>query len=147
MSEPPANLPPADYRGDPESDAIRRHLRVIAAICAAILFALAAAALIFESPFGATSLEIDTSESASAIGNAAAGIDPNTATWAELALLPGLGESVSRRIIEFREERKSHDVWPAFRRPEDLMRVKGIGAKTLQRMRPLLRFPEPATSD
>jgi len=118
-----------------------------AVVCALTLLAITAMSLLFESPSAAPRLENVRDNSNHAIGAAVAGIDPNIANWAELALLPGLGESAARRIIEFREERKSHNVWPAFRRPEDLTIVKGIGAKTLQRIRPMLRFPAPTTSD
>jgi hypothetical protein len=31
------------------------------------------------------------------------GIDPNTAQWFELAQLPGIGESLARKIVAFRE--------------------------------------------
>lgn len=147
MIDSAANPAPADYRGNPVSAAIRRVHRLVAAVCSLILLTVAALSLIMESPVATTRLENDGRNEDRAIGAAARGIDPNTATWAELALLPGLGESVAKRIIETREERKSHDVWPAFQQPEDLLLVKGIGEKTLSRMRRLLRFSEPTPPD
>ena len=60
-------------------------------------------------------------------------LDPNTADWLELALLPGIGETLARRIVEDRESRGP------FVDHEDLMRVRGIGPKTLDRARPFLR--------
>jgi len=56
----------------------------------------------------------------------------NSATWVEWAQLDGVGEKLARRIVADREERGP------FRRPDDLLRVKGIGPKTLEKMRPFL---------
>lgn len=64
-------------------------------------------------------------------------VDPNDATWIELSLLEGLGETLSKRIVENREEHGP------FRRAEDLLRVRGIGEKTLARFADRLRFPAP----
>ena len=70
-------------------------------------------------------------------------VNVNTATWPELAQLPEIGEMLARRIIDNREAEGP------FRSPEDLMRVRGIGEKTLELMRPYLSpesWPqEPAT--
>ncbi|HEY7328584.1 MAG TPA: helix-hairpin-helix domain-containing protein [Gemmataceae bacterium] len=55
-------------------------------------------------------------------------IDLNHATAAELRRLPGVGTTLSQRIIEVRGEKLFRDV-------EDLRRVRGIGAKTLERLR------------
>lgn len=56
-------------------------------------------------------------------------IDVNHATAAELRRLPGIGPTLSQRIIQKREEQP-------FRSVDDLRRVRGIGAKTLERLRP-----------
>lgn len=56
-------------------------------------------------------------------------IDVNQATATELRRLPGIGPALSQRIIETREERP-------FRSVDDLRRVRGIGVKTLERLRP-----------
>lgn len=56
-------------------------------------------------------------------------IDVNHATAEELRRLPGIGPTLSQRIIEKREEQP-------FRSVEDLRRVRGIGPKTLERLRP-----------
>lgn len=56
-------------------------------------------------------------------------ININTATKAELELLPRIGPSLADRIIAERER------GGPFKRLEDLDRVRGIGPKTLQGLR------------
>lgn len=80
-------------------------------------------------------------------------IDPNTADWAELARLPGIGETTARRIIAHREdilaqldEHPENARHPAFATIEDLDAVRGIGPKTLERIAPYLKFPDPHTA-
>lgn len=60
-------------------------------------------------------------------------IDVNRAGWVELALLEGIGEALARRIVE---ERELHG---PFTHVEDLRRVKGVGPKTLERIRQQVR--------
>lgn len=67
-------------------------------------------------------------------------IDMNHAEWAEWAALPGVGEGIARRVIESRENEGP------FAGPDDLMRVKGIGPKTLERIRPYL-LPDPGVQN
>ena len=61
----------------------------------------------------------------------------NSATWVEWAQLDGIGETLARRIVADREQRGP------FRSIDDLDRVKGIGPKTLEKMRPYLVVDEP----
>lgn len=78
------------------------------------------------------------------------GIDPNTATWFELAQLPGIGEALARRIVEFRDAQAAASnttrAAMVFSRPADLTRVKGIGNKTLLRLGPHLCLPPPQSA-
>jgi competence ComEA-like helix-hairpin-helix protein len=60
----------------------------------------------------------------------AAKININTAAAAELELLPGVGPAIAERIIAEREK------GGGFRRVEDLGRVRGIGPKTIEHLRP-----------
>jgi competence protein ComEA len=53
-------------------------------------------------------------------------IDINAASAAELELLPGIGPSLAQKIIEYRER------YGPFTKPEDLLRVSGIGPAKLQ---------------
>ncbi len=55
-------------------------------------------------------------------------INVNTATLQQLRTLPGIGPTLSARIVEAREKQP-------FRSVDDLRRVKGIGVKTLARLR------------
>jgi competence ComEA-like helix-hairpin-helix protein len=61
-------------------------------------------------------------------------MDVNAATAEELELLPGVGPSLARRLVEARE------AGGPFRRPEDLARVRGVGAKTRDKLARFLRF-------
>lgn len=53
----------------------------------------------------------------------------NVASASDLELLPGIGPAMARRLVEERERAGP------FRRLEDLRRVKGIGPKSLERLR------------
>ncbi len=69
-------------------------------------------------------------------------IDPNTADWPALAALPVIGEKHAREIVAYRDQfQTDHPDQPAFARPEDLMRIKGIGKATTQALSPYLVFP------
>ena len=56
----------------------------------------------------------------------------NTATAAQLETLPRIGPAMARRILDYRAQRG------AFTRVDELGNVKGIGAKTLENLRPLV---------
>ncbi len=57
-------------------------------------------------------------------------IDLNSATKTELMELPGIGEAMAERIILRREERGR------FRTTEELKKVKGIGEKKFEKLKP-----------
>lgn len=67
-------------------------------------------------------------------------VDVNQASWPELAQLPGIGETLVRRIVEMREAEGP------FLDESDLLRVRGIGPRTLERIRPHL-LPLPGRHD
>jgi competence ComEA-like helix-hairpin-helix protein len=61
-------------------------------------------------------------------------MDVNRASAAELELLPGVGPSLAKRMIDAREH------GGAFRSVEDLGRVRGLGAKTRKKLAKFLQF-------
>jgi competence protein ComEA len=56
-------------------------------------------------------------------------VNLNTATLEQLDALPGVGPAIAQRIIDSRQAEGP------FRQVDDLTRVDGIGAKTLERLR------------
>jgi DNA uptake protein ComE-like DNA-binding protein len=67
-------------------------------------------------------------------------INPNTAPWSDLALLPRIGEVTANRIIEYREKNQTRDGSPVFKRPSDLENVRGIGPITVENIAKHLDF-------
>ncbi|HZZ44645.1 MAG TPA: helix-hairpin-helix domain-containing protein [Tepidisphaeraceae bacterium] len=69
-------------------------------------------------------------------------LDPNTATWQQLALLPNLGEKKAQAIISYRNQYKlDHPNQIPFLTPTDLTNIKGIGDTTVTNLTPYLTFP------
>ncbi len=62
-------------------------------------------------------------------------VDINTASAAELATLPGIGDAKAKAIVEYRAADPFHTV-------EDLKKVKGIGDKMFEALRPSLMVSE-----
>ncbi len=60
-------------------------------------------------------------------------VDLNRATAAQLQYLSGIGPKMATRIIDYRRAKGP------FASVEDLVQVRGIGAVTLKKIRPLLR--------
>ena len=64
-------------------------------------------------------------------------VDMNRADWPELIQLPGVGQVLAERWIAERERGGE------FRSVDDLERVRGMGPRTLERIRPyLLPMPD-----
>ena len=61
-------------------------------------------------------------------------VNLNTADAAELDLLPGIGETLAGRILEYREQ------IGGFIQVEQLLEVQGIGEKTLKKLRPYVEL-------
>ncbi|MCC6426583.1 MAG: ComEA family DNA-binding protein [Phycisphaerales bacterium] len=59
-------------------------------------------------------------------------LDLNSASQAELELLPGVGATTAQRIIEHRNQRGG------FKTVQELDRVKGVGPRLIERIGPLV---------
>ncbi|MGM0577714.1 MAG: ComEA family DNA-binding protein [Myxococcota bacterium] len=59
-------------------------------------------------------------------------VNINTADTDQLMLLPGIGPSLAQRVVEYRTHRR-------FKRAVELARVKGIGLKTVRKLKPWIR--------
>lgn len=57
----------------------------------------------------------------------------NTASLEELMSLPGIGEVKASEIIKMRQQTR-------FSKPEDLLKVPGIGPKTLEKIKDSITF-------
>ena len=64
-------------------------------------------------------------------------IDINSATAKEFERLPGIGPQIAGRIVAYREKNG------AFKRVDDITKVRGIGPKTLERLRQHLTMSTP----
>ncbi len=58
-------------------------------------------------------------------------VNLNTANPAELVSLPGVGPALAARIVAYRDKR-------AFEKPEDLLRVRGIGPAKFAKLRDMI---------
>jgi|SoiMethySBSTD1v2_1073268.scaffolds.fasta_scaffold1930088_1 competence protein ComEA len=90
---------------------------------AAIALALCAAALAGSSGVPALAGPAESKTSTPAL------VDVNTAGVEELMSVPGIGASLAQRIVEFREKNGPYATI------EDLLKVQGIGEKSLARFR------------
>lgn len=66
-------------------------------------------------------------------------VNVNTATAAQLDLLPGIGAKAAKRIIELRAVKP-------FVKLEELRKVKGLGPKKLEKMKPFVAFSGSTTA-
>src|SRR6267142_2054948 len=64
-------------------------------------------------------------------------VDINSASAVDLEKVPGLGPSLSRRIVEFRDKNGPYST------VEDLLKVQGIGEKSLSHFREFLTANKP----
>ena len=69
---------------------------------------------------------------------AAAVVNLNSATQAQLETLPGVGAATAKRIIEYRQKNGN------FKKIEELMNVRGIGEKAFLKLKPRITV---ATTD
>ncbi len=98
----------------------RSHLKHSLVISLVIAFVLSLSMAVSAAPTG-NSAKAPT-KSASQL------ININTADTTQLAKLPGIGPSLAQRIVKYRKESG------AFKTPQDLGKVKGIGEKKLAKI-------------
>src|ERR1700681_1456177 len=67
-------------------------------------------------------------------------VNINTATSAQLQLVPGIGPSTAEKILQMRKS------YGAFKSVNDLMAIRGIGPKRLEKMRKYLTVGKPVAS-
>ena len=80
-----------------------------------------------------------TTPKAAATATATAPVNLNTATVEQLATIPGVGEKMAERIIDYRQKNGG------FKKVEDLMNVSGVGEKSFLKMKPLITVTAPKT--
>jgi competence protein ComEA len=103
-----------------EETQMRHRMLRGAAVCAALVLGWASGS--------ASAAESAAGKSAPLVGV----VNVNTATPEQLALLPGVGPSRANAIVEHRTKHG------AFKRPEDLIEVSGIGERAFERLRPFV---------
>jgi competence protein ComEA len=74
---------------------------------------------------------------ATATATATAPVNLNTATAEQLATIPGVGQKMAERIIDYRQKNGG------FKKVEDLMNVTGVGEKSFLKMKPLITVTAP----
>lgn len=78
----------------------------------------------------------ETDRGRDAAAHGAGSLDLNRATTQELTTLPGIGEVLAQRIVDYRE---AHG---PFRSVEELIAVEGIGEGKLEKLRELVTVEE-----
>jgi len=98
-----------------------------ALIAACCLFGLVALAMYWTAHGGLRGrfIEIDHADKQSVDFK----VDVNTADWSEIVAIPEIGQTLAQRIVEYRRQ---HGPFQAI---EDLRHVRGIGPKTLERLK------------
>lgn len=77
-------------------------------------------------------LHLIAAPTAAATQAAVATVNLNSASVAELQGLPGIGKVTAEKIVAYRSEKGK------FKSVDDLLKVKGVGKKSLDKIRPLV---------
>ena len=67
-------------------------------------------------------------------------VNPNEAPPASLVRLPGIGIGRAAEIVSYREQHAQGDAELPFKSCDDMLRVKGLGPKTVQNIKKWLTF-------
>ena len=68
-------------------------------------------------------------------------IDPNTASWASLVRIPGVGPARAEKILAWRKMHLTKATPVVFKNLEDLRKIPSFGPKTVASIAEYLRFP------
>ncbi len=130
-----SDKPPKDRRVHPVY-LLRRADQMVVAVLVLVAMAATVGWWIAQGGLAGRLIEVDRAEPQTAEFQ----VDLNKADWPELVQLPGIGETLAQRIVESREADGP------YLDHEELRRVRGIGPKTLNGIRPYLR-PIPGGGD
>ena len=108
-------------------------------LCVALIFSLslclaAVPADTFAASSDKTSKVEKTTKATKSAKAATKAVNINTADKKMLTTIPGIGPKTADSILKYRKTNGK------FKSAKDLMNVKGIGAKTLKKMTPFLKF-------
>ncbi len=109
-----------------------RNIFLVFSAILAVVFLLSAEPVMAKS--SSTTTRNSTTSTASVKNAKAARVNINTADAEALTQLPGIGPKTAKSIIAYRKKNGK------FKKAEDLLNVKGIGEKTLKKMKPQLKF-------
>jgi competence protein ComEA len=107
---------------------LRRADQAVVAGLVALSLAAMAAYFVVQGGFRGGLIEIDRATPLEARFR----VDINQAQWSELSQLPEVGETLARRIVDWRAANGP------FKDNNELRRVRGIGPRTLERINPYL---------
>jgi competence protein ComEA len=130
------NAPDKKQAGSETALGLTRSERLVAAVVLTVLLALLILSSIRLTRWGTVAVEIERLKARQIDYR----LDVNAATWVEWTQLDGIGDSLARRIVADREANGP------FSSIDELRRVKGIGPKTLEKIRPWLTI-DPVAPD
>jgi competence protein ComEA len=143
LKAPPNSAPSPPAAGPPSDETVESHFwltrsdQLIFGLLSLVAIVLLIVHWIRLSHWGTQTVEIERLPARQAEFR----LDANAATWVEWSQIQGIGDGLARRIVADREQNGP------FSSVDDLGRVKGIGPKTLEHLRPWVRVdgdPAPA---
>lgn len=114
---------------------IRPRTRLAGALAAALAAGVAVVSISSSTAARAAGRRAEASESRPASDVV---VDINKASAADLVAVPGIGKALAQRIVDFREKNGP------FREVDDLLKIQGIGEKSLEKLRPYLTCSKPS---